>query len=1138
MAVDPEVILASAFEDGRPVVLFVGQAFEVRDGTPDAVLTSLLARHDFSDERIRWVDALKFTLTASDFEWLAGRYDRHVPSEGALAAYELPWSAVFSSSFDQNLARRLETRGRQPEAVLSSGTFARVPRSRSRPPIHYILGRAGETAGDAAVPMGRIALKRRLSSHGHELLNRIPDTATAFGIVVVAGYDPESDWLQIDDLLAPISDSPGVQVLWFGPCPATSELAEEMIEGGKLHWIPRTLSDVLATEADKWLAFAASSTPDEPSLVSLEKGILDVTPAVRLRVEASAAVVDDSWTLAYGELSASVDAFKRFHGDLSGFRGRVEGVGQGFALQRAFEKELFRTVQATLNRLAHTDGVVLLHGQSGTGKSIALARLVSELRTRLKLPVLVSTSRIPSYADVDAFCSEAERAGAPATILICDTNHPFYRYTDLAAALRSRGRKVLIVGSSYLLDSRTRFKSKQLVEAPSTLTNEEISDLNRLLQTWVPDLPHSARAQDDGATTLSMLYRSLSHGRQHITTRVNAEARFAEERLREKSASAPRARKGTSKLAEQLLSAGIASSTYDIFEHDAEAASLGLDAAGKLIDLVMVAGRLSCDVPLSLIMRVLMQNANSVEIDQVIHLFSDLDIFRWKLANKEGTELLIAPRIQLEAELMCRRRLGDVSTEISCIIELIRGVRPQGVDREPERSFLLDLLQKLDRDGPRRDAYKTGYLAFAKALTELREKNGVLEAPLMVRECVFRRQAIFSQDDSPELSTLNADERLAILDEARGIIDEAFRLISAGTLAASKRTRQHLAAERASIYGYLSVQHLRLNDEEGAWSHYQAAKTASLRAISQTEDYPPVDIALWTATDVLKSATLTEERRAEALADLYSALDFVDVDSLPLDQKTRFLEREVKVAAVLEDKALSETALQALSAISPAAAIYLIAKQQVASFDREAVTYTAAERKLAGDTADMIIRSGIEVSDDTRCARLMLRLKWAQCTGHQLLKGDRGPTPSQDADINQLRSIVSGINERAGFEARSSERYLEAVLAWLAKDFSRAIALWNSLSRDTEFEDRTRVVRRLVASDPTGVPLRFRGRVEGAKGQSDWKVKVDGLNTSISLLAHEFSDHDLAHNRELRDFGIAFNYVGPIADPLTRSANR
>lgn len=64
--------------------------------------------------------------------------------------------------------------------------------------------------------------------------------------------------------------------------------------------------------------------------------------------------------------------------------------------------------------------------------------------------------------------------------------------------------------------------------------------------------------------------------------------------------------------------------------------------------------------------------------------------------------------------------------------------------------------------------------------------------------------------------------------------------------------------------------------------------------------------------------------------------------------------------------------------------------------------------------------------------------------------------------------------------------------------------------------------------------MRYRGRVEGAKSGDGWKVRVDGISWTVSLLGHEFREEDLAPGRELRDFGIAFNYVGPVIDPLKR----
>jgi len=1134
-------ILTLAFEEGRPVVLFAGQSFDTQGASGNPVLVSLLSRARIDNAAPNWSTALDAKLTAGDMDWLAERFGRFVPSEGALAAYDLPWSAVFTSSLDPNFSKRFETRGRQPEAVLSSGTYARVSRSRSRPPVHYLLGRAGETASDAAAPMNRAGLKRRIFLHGVELLKRIAETATARGVVVIAGYNPPGDWLQLDELLTPLSDHPGCELVWFGAAdPHESTFAPEMIATGTLLVEQDSLANVIAGPGASWTDFAASATPDEPSMVTLASGVLDVTPAVRLRVEASAAVVDDGWTAEPEPLQGAAleAAFRRFHGDLAGFRGRVEGIARGFALQRTFEQGLMRAVETTLNRLAHTDGVVLVHGQSGTGKSVALARLAREVRERLRLPVLVATTRIPAHTDVDAFCTEAEHSGATATVLLCDTNHPAHRYSDLAAALQSRGRRLLIVGTSYRVERQFQGKSSQYVEATAEFSDTEVADLKILLGKFAPGLFSAKVSPTESTNALAMLYRLISHGREHIRTRVNAEARSAESGLRERAVVAPVSAK-RSQLADQLIAAGIADPTFNIFAEDAPAASVGHDAAGRLIDYVMVPGRLSCPVPLNLIMRMLARHSGAIEVNQLVHLFSGLDIFRWHMANKEGTELLISPRLQLEAELICRGRLGDMTSEIELLVELIGSVRPAGVDREAERSFLLDLLQKLDRDGPRGDAYREGYLAFGEALTALREQHGVVEAPLMVRESVLRRQAIWSQDGAHTIVALDDERRLAILDAARSIVEEAFRLIDSGSLHASKRTRQNLASERASIYGYLAVQRSRLDDPQGSWSDYLAAKAASARAMALSDDYYPIDISLWTSSDILKSTDLTEERRAEVVADLYAALDLVDVDALGAGQQARYYDRQAKVAASIGDNELSVAALTKLERVAPAAAAFLVARGMAAPLDEVGAPYDAKHRELATAAANYIAKRNVsEVADDPRCARLLLRLRWTEATGERLLRGDRGLTPANPAQIVGLLSIVTGINERTGLARRNPERYLEAVLAWLAKDTSRALDIWRSLSRDSEFEDRSRVIRRLLASDATGAPIKYRGRVEGVKGGADWRVRVEGLNTSISLLAHEFADQDLAHGRELRNFGIAFNYVGPIADPLTRTVTR
>ena len=79
------------------------------------------------------------------------------------------------------------------------------------------------------------------------LVNRIAETATSRGLVVIAGYDPSEDWMPIDSLLAPLSNQGGqAKVLWFGyPGKPDSSLVDEMIQQGSLIVTEMTLASAI-----------------------------------------------------------------------------------------------------------------------------------------------------------------------------------------------------------------------------------------------------------------------------------------------------------------------------------------------------------------------------------------------------------------------------------------------------------------------------------------------------------------------------------------------------------------------------------------------------------------------------------------------------------------------------------------------------------------------------------------------------------------------------------------------------------------------------------------------------------------------------------------------------------------------------
>jgi hypothetical protein len=115
----------------------------------------------------------------------------------------------------------------------------------------------------------------------------------------------------------------------------------------------------------------------------------------------------------------------------------------------------------------------------------------------------------------------------------------------------------------------------------------------------------------------------------------------------------------------------------------------------------------------------------------------------------------------------------------------------------------------------------------------------------------------------------------------------------------------------------------------------------------------------------------------------------------------------------------------------------------------------------------------------------------------------------------------------------NSLRYIEAVLIWSDKEYLRARELFTSLGRDTEYEDRHRPRRRLFIADHSGMPITQRGRLLRERSAGHWVVDVEG-SSEVALLARDFPQEALSTGREVRNFAVAFNYLGPIADPINR----
>ena len=148
------------------------------------------------------------------------------------------------------------------------------------------------------------------------------------------------------------------------------------------------------------------------------------------------------------------------------------------------------------------------------------------------------------------------------------------------------------------------------------------------------------------------------------------------------------------------------------------------------------------------------------------------------------------------------------------------------------------------------------------------------------------------------------------------------------------------------------------------------------------------------------------------------------------------------------------------------------------------------------------------------------------------MRGERQPLPWQSSLIGEFLELVRTLNEANGESSRHTIRYLQAVLTWLSRDYMHAMDLFRQLDADTDFENASRVIKRHIITSADLLPRQFEGRVERQRGQHDWDIRIEGLSQLIRLRGRDFPNEQIAYGRTIKGFGIGFNFIGPIAEPL------
>lgn len=1020
------------------------------------------------------------------------------------------WSGVYTSRVDASVGEEYASSSR---TVQRFGPMRSAPsRSTQELQVRHLFG--GLLLPDDELP-GSDAVTRatRRMSGLQELTRLATETITPRGVLVIEGWG-SSDSLRSDDLMPILSQLGPGQVHLFSAEPhADDEFVRDLVRRGILVAHTETLESALTELANRGALPSKPGGTHSAHVIPIGERFVPVDVALWNEIRRSARPVDLDLLRppSFGSSASRYQEFRAFMGAPDGAP-RWSGLAAGMNLRRDFETDLAKAVNVALDDPS-SFAPVIVAGQTSTGKSVALASLATNLAASGRAVVLHQSRRTsrPSFDDIEKFAQWSEEEGARAVVFVWDGMTDVSEYESMARRLHARGRRVVVVGSTYMSQS-TR---ADVIEAPAFLSTEEIQGLTALLSSFDIDVAPKPGPVD--SSFLAFLYRALPETEYSLRHGLAAEMRAAERGLIELTAKNAEVRDLSSRMT--AIESAFAAAGYALrFDDNSpliddnqlyDTSFEERSAIQRVTTLVVVAGRYGLPVPIDLALRVLGREGSQ----SIRTALTTYDIIR---DQEDGTgELSLVARSRLEALLLAQHEI-PLAVEAEVVETIIANVRTaNGFSTTDEVNFLVQLLELVGANGPE-TRFRAYYLRFADALRARREDGGTTNPRLVLQESALIRAHVHWQQ-TKELST--TDQRVLLLEHNRDTLQDVLADDSVRGL-----IRLSLAVELASTLGAITheITHssevtpgdlgltMRLDDIFGA--------VKAALAIDPTNVHP-IDVLAWATRDALESGGLSEALRIDRAASALAMIESIDRASISAAKSAQLDERSATIESLVKNDDAVWRHLSALDLNQDPAATYFLAQ-----FDA---------REGAGGEARALTRlnnSAVTLTD-WRCANLFLNLSWKNATGSELLRGEREPLFLSERDSNHLRTLIARLEN---VELPDSYRltYVRGMLGFISGDYASARRDFRSVQEATR-----QLARRLhttnVVADGSGRARLFSGRVQWGQGRAgDLWVNELGIAVRFDPLRF-FASGEVGNNQSIPRFTVGFKLsTGAVAEPV------